>query len=148
MQNFDHHIGFWENQFFCWKLAKIAENCDHNIDPSLVFFIIFLVTLSGRPIRKYFSAANLIWLKYFAFLFVSRPPPFSSPSSKDNVIINLEKSFCVKGQEQMCVRKREWVREREKERMSERERERERERESGSWSILTNLHSLGCACGP
>jgi hypothetical protein len=34
MQNFDHNIGFWEKrQFFCRKLAKIAENCDHNIDP-------------------------------------------------------------------------------------------------------------------
>jgi hypothetical protein len=28
------NIGFWEKrQFFRWKLAKIAENCDHNIDP-------------------------------------------------------------------------------------------------------------------
>jgi hypothetical protein len=34
MQNFDHNIGFWEkSQFFCRKLAKIAENCDRNIDP-------------------------------------------------------------------------------------------------------------------
>jgi hypothetical protein len=31
---FDHNIGFWEKrQFFRWKLSKIAENCDHNIDP-------------------------------------------------------------------------------------------------------------------
>jgi hypothetical protein len=31
---FYHNIGFWEkSQFFCRKLAKIAENCDHNIDP-------------------------------------------------------------------------------------------------------------------
>jgi hypothetical protein len=34
MQNFDHNIGFWEKrQFFRQKLSKIAENCDHNIDP-------------------------------------------------------------------------------------------------------------------
>jgi hypothetical protein len=34
MQKFDHNIGFWEKrQFVCRKLAKIAENCDHNIDP-------------------------------------------------------------------------------------------------------------------
>jgi hypothetical protein len=38
MQNFDHNIGFWEKrQFFRRKLAKIAENCDHNIDPWLAF---------------------------------------------------------------------------------------------------------------
>jgi hypothetical protein len=34
MQNVDHNIGFREKrQFFRRKLAKIAENCDHNIDP-------------------------------------------------------------------------------------------------------------------
>jgi hypothetical protein len=34
MQNFDHNIGFWEKrQFFRRKSQKIAENCDHNIDP-------------------------------------------------------------------------------------------------------------------
>jgi hypothetical protein len=34
MQNFHHNIGFCEKrQFFCRKLAKIAEKCDHNIDP-------------------------------------------------------------------------------------------------------------------
>jgi hypothetical protein len=34
MQNFNHNIGFREKrQFFRWKLAKIAENCDHNMDP-------------------------------------------------------------------------------------------------------------------
>jgi hypothetical protein len=34
MQNFDHNIGFREKrQFFRQKLSKIAENCDHNIDP-------------------------------------------------------------------------------------------------------------------
>jgi hypothetical protein len=34
MQIFDHNIGFGEKrQFFRRKLAKIAENCDHNIDP-------------------------------------------------------------------------------------------------------------------
>jgi hypothetical protein len=34
MQNFDRNIDFWEKrQFFRRKLSKIAENCDHNIDP-------------------------------------------------------------------------------------------------------------------
>jgi hypothetical protein len=34
MQIFDHNIGFLEKrQFFRRKLSKIAENCDHNIDP-------------------------------------------------------------------------------------------------------------------
>jgi hypothetical protein len=34
MQKLDHSIGFEEKrQFFRRKLAKIAENCDHNIDP-------------------------------------------------------------------------------------------------------------------
>jgi hypothetical protein len=34
MQNFDHNIGFGEKrQFFRRKSSKIAENCDHNIDP-------------------------------------------------------------------------------------------------------------------
>jgi hypothetical protein len=32
----DRNIGFWEKrQFFRQKLSKIAENCDHNIDPRL-----------------------------------------------------------------------------------------------------------------
>jgi hypothetical protein len=29
----DHNIGFREKLNFCGKLLKIAENCDHNIDP-------------------------------------------------------------------------------------------------------------------
>jgi hypothetical protein len=34
MQNFDHNIGIWEKRhFFRQKLGKIAENCEHNIDP-------------------------------------------------------------------------------------------------------------------
>jgi hypothetical protein len=36
-------LDFWEErQFFRRKLAKIAENCDHNIDPSFIIFKIFL----------------------------------------------------------------------------------------------------------
>jgi hypothetical protein len=32
----DNNIGFWEKrQFFRRKLAKIAENCDHDVDPWL-----------------------------------------------------------------------------------------------------------------
>jgi hypothetical protein len=38
-KNFYHNIGFWEKrQFFHRKLAKIAENCDRNIDPMLYRF--------------------------------------------------------------------------------------------------------------
>jgi hypothetical protein len=34
LNEIDHNIGFWERrQFFRPKSAKIAENCDHNIDP-------------------------------------------------------------------------------------------------------------------
>jgi hypothetical protein len=34
MQNFAHDVVFLEKrQFFRQKLSKIAENCDHNIDP-------------------------------------------------------------------------------------------------------------------
>jgi hypothetical protein len=40
MQNFYHNIGVWEKrQFFRRKLAKIAENCDHNIDPRSAVFL-------------------------------------------------------------------------------------------------------------
>jgi hypothetical protein len=43
MQNFDHNIGFWEKrQFFRRKLSKIAENCDHNIDPRALGFHVAL----------------------------------------------------------------------------------------------------------
>jgi hypothetical protein len=39
MQNVDHNICFWEKrQFFRRKLSKIAENCDHNIDPWMAIF--------------------------------------------------------------------------------------------------------------
>jgi hypothetical protein len=34
LQKFDRNIGFWENaSFFRRNLAKIAENCERNIDP-------------------------------------------------------------------------------------------------------------------
>jgi hypothetical protein len=35
---FDHNIGFWGKRHFCQKLSKIAENCDHNIDPWIFKF--------------------------------------------------------------------------------------------------------------
>jgi hypothetical protein len=36
LKKVDHNIGIQEKrQFFRKKLGKIAENCDHNIDPSL-----------------------------------------------------------------------------------------------------------------
>jgi hypothetical protein len=34
LQKFDHSIGSWEKgEFFGRRLAKIVENCDHNIGP-------------------------------------------------------------------------------------------------------------------
>jgi hypothetical protein len=37
-QKMYHYIGFQENhQFFRIQLDKVAENCDHNIDPDLTF---------------------------------------------------------------------------------------------------------------
>jgi hypothetical protein len=34
LKKIDHNIGFWEkHRFFRRKFAKIAENCDDNIDP-------------------------------------------------------------------------------------------------------------------
>jgi hypothetical protein len=45
MKNLDHNIGFREKrQFFRRKLSKIAENCDHHIDPRLGH-------LCNRPIQ-------------------------------------------------------------------------------------------------
>jgi hypothetical protein len=36
MQRIDHNVGFQEKTpFFRRKWGKIAENCDHNKDPSL-----------------------------------------------------------------------------------------------------------------
>jgi hypothetical protein len=54
MQNFDHNIGFREKrQFFRRKLAKIAENCDHNIDPSIVCLICGFLTTSEIKVNKF-----------------------------------------------------------------------------------------------
>jgi hypothetical protein len=40
LQKSYHNIDFREEgQFFCWKLAKIAENCEHNIDPKICFLL-------------------------------------------------------------------------------------------------------------
>jgi hypothetical protein len=59
MQNLDHDIGFGEKrQIFRRKLSKIAENCDHNIEPrssqfspvgSLFTFDSFYENLRSRP---------------------------------------------------------------------------------------------------
>jgi hypothetical protein len=51
MQKFDPYIGFCEKrQVLCRKLAKITENCDHNIDPRC----------RGRMLRflQYFGRKN------------------------------------------------------------------------------------------
>jgi hypothetical protein len=39
MQNFDHNIVFEKNANLLSKIVKIAENCDHNIDPRLGAFL-------------------------------------------------------------------------------------------------------------
>jgi hypothetical protein len=55
MQNFYHNIGFLEKRhFFRRKLSKIAENCDHNIDPGMKGWIF-------RPVglRKIFRPFGL-----------------------------------------------------------------------------------------
>jgi hypothetical protein len=33
LQNLNHNYGFQEKRHFCRKLAKVADNCDYNIDP-------------------------------------------------------------------------------------------------------------------
>jgi hypothetical protein len=56
-KNCDHNIGFWEKRhFFRRKLAKIAENGDHNIDPrnqSYDFLKIFL-----RPMPSFLVSTH------------------------------------------------------------------------------------------
>jgi hypothetical protein len=47
MQNFDHDIGFWEKRQF----SKIAENCDHNIDPWKKHFFFFSSFVDRRESR-------------------------------------------------------------------------------------------------
>jgi hypothetical protein len=37
-------IGFEKNAIFRRKLAKIAENCDHNIDPSLLCKHVYIIS--------------------------------------------------------------------------------------------------------
>jgi hypothetical protein len=60
MQNFDHNIGFWEKrQFFRRKLSKIAESCDHNIDPRLGEF---------SPIGWLFIWGRFFWKWHLTFL--------------------------------------------------------------------------------
>jgi hypothetical protein len=68
MQNFDHITLVFEKNanFFRRKLLKIAENCDHNIDPRLgeisPFVRIFL------PLAAFFkmkNSAQLVWAQIF-----------------------------------------------------------------------------------
>jgi hypothetical protein len=55
MQKFDHNIGFRKKRrFFRRKLAKIAENSDHNMDPWLDT-IKYILTVRGLD-RIYVSA--------------------------------------------------------------------------------------------
>jgi hypothetical protein len=65
LQEFDHDIGFFlkkprhffaklgEQHHFCRrKLPKIAENCDHNIDPCLTECSFLKLLLRGHPKAK------------------------------------------------------------------------------------------------
>jgi hypothetical protein len=55
MHKFDHNIGFWEKrQYFCRKLSKIAENCDHNIGP----WVICGLDLSMKLVRRQTSPSD------------------------------------------------------------------------------------------
>jgi hypothetical protein len=50
MQNFDHNIGFREKRhFFRRKLSKIAEKCDHNIDPRQVGHEQMSINIDAQP---------------------------------------------------------------------------------------------------
>jgi hypothetical protein len=62
MQNFGHNIGFEKNaNFFRRKMAKIAENFDHNIDPRLGEF---------SPIGRLFSFDRLVKITEVAKIIV------------------------------------------------------------------------------
>jgi hypothetical protein len=85
-QILDHNIGLWEKrQFFRRKLSKIAENYDHNIDPSIWYvgfsfsshaypwsFIPVFEILDSRlektayciPIRIFLFCFAKIWISY------------------------------------------------------------------------------------
>jgi hypothetical protein len=74
MQNFDHNIGFWEKrQFFRQKLAKIAEYCDHNIDPWCTGIT------NGLLYTSYFCSAAIFCCPNYFFkepsLTFRQPPP-------------------------------------------------------------------------
>jgi hypothetical protein len=92
MRNFDHNIGFWEKrQFFRRKLSKIAENCDHNIDPRKEKLVIPWMMQTYLKTEQCFCTAmtcllDSIWRSVVLTLFphkkcrrkVSRDFPFSS----------------------------------------------------------------------
>jgi hypothetical protein len=46
MQNFDHNIVFWEKRHF------FAENCDHNIDPCILFILRSSATARTAKVPK------------------------------------------------------------------------------------------------
>jgi hypothetical protein len=70
-KNCDNNIGFWEKrQFFRRKLAKNAENCDHNIDPRVTRWVcekIYQIMAKNiffeKSIQRAFTKKNLskIW---------------------------------------------------------------------------------------
>jgi hypothetical protein len=70
MQTIDHNIGFQEKTLFFRKLGKIAENCDHNIDPKTFsvekstpnfgFHLYFSQTLPKKKIAK-LAEIHPIW---------------------------------------------------------------------------------------
>jgi hypothetical protein len=79
MQNFDHNIGFWEKcQFIC---QKIAENCDHNIDPRYLLLneIICVSMLLIFFTNKNFFGAKLVLFNHTYVWFDPLKPFASAP---------------------------------------------------------------------
>jgi hypothetical protein len=81
MQIFDHNIGFWEKrQFLHKKLAKIAEDCDHNIDPRP----------ENSPSPQYSVAFDCLDLRrVFLFFYKKLPPnPYGIPTNDSQAPIS------------------------------------------------------------
>jgi hypothetical protein len=69
----DHNIGYWEiRHFFRRKLSKIAENCDHNIDPRCNYFLNFL-WLPTNPILPFIFTRYSVYSKQECFFKEKNP---------------------------------------------------------------------------
>jgi hypothetical protein len=88
LQNFDHNIGFWEKrQFFCRKWAKIAENCDHNIDP----WIYNNKKLFRLMLHSVTEKGSMLWSQFPAIFANFRRKKLALFSKTNAVIIFLNK---------------------------------------------------------